>query len=51
MFDEIERIARTAKCHKVGLLSGKTRTDAHAFYRSVGYEAVSEGFKLYFDRA
>ncbi len=50
LFGEIERIARAAGCHKVGLLSGKGRVEAHRFYRSVGYEPVSEGFKLYFDR-
>jgi GNAT superfamily N-acetyltransferase len=50
LFSEIERIARCAGCHKVGLLSGKGRVAAHRFYGSVGYEPVSEGFKLYFDR-
>jgi len=50
LFAEVERIARASGCHKVGLLSGKRRTDAHDFYRSVGYEPVCEGFKLYFDR-
>jgi len=50
LFGEIERIARAAGCHKAGLLSGKQRTQAHNFYRSVGYEPVCEGFKLYFDR-
>lgn len=51
LFTEIERIARAAGCHKVGLLSGKQRAEAHDLYRSVGYEPVSEGFKLYFDRS
>ncbi len=50
IFGEIERIARAAGCHKVSLLSGKKRVEAHSFYRSVGYEPFSEGFKLYFDR-
>jgi GNAT superfamily N-acetyltransferase len=50
LFAEIERIAKAAGCHKLGLLSGKQRTEAHSFYRSVGYEPVCEGFKLYFDR-
>jgi hypothetical protein len=36
-------------CHKVGLLSGKHRLEAHHFYRSMGFEAVAEGFKLYLD--
>ncbi len=50
LFAEIESRARAAGCHKVGLLSGKHRPQAHHFYRSVGYEAVAEGFKLYLDR-
>jgi GNAT superfamily N-acetyltransferase len=50
LFVEIERIARAAGCHKVGLLSGNARVEAHSFYRSVGYEPVCEGFKLYLDR-
>ncbi len=41
--------ARAAGCCKVQLLSGKHRTQAHEFYRSVGLEAVAEGFKVYFD--
>ena len=50
LFAEIEEIARGAGCHKIGLLSGKHRTEAHPFYEEVGYRPVSEGFKLYFDR-
>jgi ribosomal protein S18 acetylase RimI-like enzyme len=41
--------ARRAGCYKVQLTSGKHRTEAHAFYRSLGFEAVAEGFKTYFD--
>jgi len=47
---EIEQIARAANCHKVGLLSGKHRLEAHALYEQAGYRPVAEGFKLYFDR-
>ncbi len=50
LFAEIQEIARAAGCHKIGLLSGKHRTEAHVFYEQQGYRAVSEGFKLYFDR-
>jgi len=42
--------ARAAGCYKVLLHSGKQRTWAHSFYRSLGFEAVAEGFKFYFDR-
>jgi ribosomal protein S18 acetylase RimI-like enzyme len=45
----IER-ARTDGCHKVQLLSGKHRTEAHEFYRRIGFDAVAEGFKVYFDQ-
>jgi GNAT superfamily N-acetyltransferase len=41
--------ARTAGCCKLQLVSGKHREEAHSFYRSMGLEAVAEGFKVYFD--
>ncbi|MGO9487822.1 MAG: N-acetyltransferase family protein [Solirubrobacteraceae bacterium] len=50
LFTEIQRIACGSGCHKLMLLSGKHRPEAHEFYRAVGYQAFSEGFKLYFDR-
>lgn len=40
--------ARAAGCYKVQLLSGKHRSEAHRFYRSIGFDAVAEGFKSYF---
>ena len=42
-------IARACGCCKVELISGRHRSQAHAFYRSMGFQAVAEGFKLYFD--
>jgi GNAT superfamily N-acetyltransferase len=50
IFAHLIELARDAGCCKLELLSGKHRGEAHAFYRSVGFEAVAEGFKLYFDR-
>jgi GNAT superfamily N-acetyltransferase len=44
----IER-ARADGCHKLQLLSGKHRTEAHELYRRMGLDAVAEGFKIYFD--
>ena len=41
--------AQTAGCYKLQLVSGKHRAEAHEFYRSVGLDAVAEGFKIYFD--
>jgi GNAT superfamily N-acetyltransferase len=50
LFTEITRIARANRCHKLMLLSGKHRVEAHNFYTALGYDPVCEGFKLYFDR-
>ena len=41
--------ARAAGCCKLQLLSGRHRTQAHRFYRTLGLDAVAEGFKIYFD--
>jgi GNAT superfamily N-acetyltransferase len=43
--------ARTANCRKVQLLSHKQHANdgAHDLYRSVGFEAEAEGFRLYLD--
>lgn len=37
--------ARAAGCYKVVLTSRKRRTDAHRFYKRLGFEATSEGFR------
>jgi GNAT superfamily N-acetyltransferase len=42
-------LAREAGCCKLQLLSGRHRTEAHELYRSMGLDAVAEGFKIYFD--
>ena len=49
LLESLIETARAAGCCKLELISGKHRTGAHAFYRSVGMEAVAEGFKLYYD--
>jgi GNAT superfamily N-acetyltransferase len=41
--------AQVANCYKVQLHSGKQRAEAHAFYKSLGFHAVAEGFKVYLD--
>lgn len=43
--------ARAAGCHKIQLLTHKRHaTDgAHSFYRSMGFDAEAEGFRLYID--
>ena len=51
LLEHLIAVARAAGCCKVQLLSGKHRTWAHEFYESMGFEAVAEGFKLYFDES
>jgi GNAT superfamily N-acetyltransferase len=43
--------ATSAGCHKVQLLTHKRHADdgAHAFYRSLGFHAEAEGFRMYLD--
>jgi ribosomal protein S18 acetylase RimI-like enzyme len=47
LMDEAVRRCVDAGCYKVQLLSNKRRTQAHEFYRSIGFEAVAEGFRRY----
>ncbi len=52
----VERLlvdAEKAGCHKVQLLTHKRHAQdgAHAFYRSLGFEAEAEGFRMYLDGA
>ena len=43
-------IAREGGCYKVQLLSAPRR-QAHTFYESLGFEQLSNGFKLYLEEA
>jgi ribosomal protein S18 acetylase RimI-like enzyme len=40
--------AREAGCYKLVLTSNKKRLEAHKFYRSLGFEETSLGFRLNF---
>jgi len=42
------KIARDSGCYRIILNSDKRRTEAHHFYRALGFEASAEGFRLYF---
>ena len=46
---QLVQIASAAGCYKVQLHSGKQRPQARQLYRQLGFRAVAEGFKLYFD--
>ena len=43
----VEARAREAGCYKIGLSSDNSRKEAHEFYRSLGYKATAQGFRLY----
>jgi GNAT superfamily N-acetyltransferase len=40
-------IADSAGCYKVQLLSNDGRSDAHAFYASLGFRPSATGFRRY----
>jgi ribosomal protein S18 acetylase RimI-like enzyme len=42
-------LARQACCYKIQLLSRVERHAAHAFYNSLGFQAVAQGYRLYLD--
>jgi GNAT superfamily N-acetyltransferase len=41
--------ARARDCHVVQLTTNLERSDAHRFYRALGFEATHTGMKLYLD--
>jgi predicted N-acetyltransferase YhbS len=45
LMEHAEQLAATAGCEAVELTSAVGRTDAHAFYRSIGYDASSLRFR------
>jgi GNAT superfamily N-acetyltransferase len=47
LMEDVVRRCTDASCYKVQLLSNKRRSQAHQFYRSVGFEAIAEGFRRY----
>jgi len=53
MVDRVLYDATNAGCHKVQLLTHKRHAHdgAHAFYRSCGFEAEAEGFRMYLNGA
>jgi len=53
LIEECLRLAADAGCYKVQLQSANTRNtaenDAHGFYRHLGFEPSSVGFRYYFE--
>ena len=47
LMEHIKEQAKKAGCYKIMLTSDNRRTEAHDFYRSLGYEASAYGFRLY----
>ena len=41
-------LCKEADCYKVQLLSNKKRSDAHQFYRAMGFDESALGFRMYF---
>jgi len=46
LMQRAREIAERAGCYKLTLTSSKPRTDAHRFYRRLGFIATHEGFRL-----
>lgn len=49
LMDEVLARTRAVGGYRIQLLSRGQRTDAHAFYRSLGFETSAVGFRLYVD--
>lgn len=49
LMEEAARRARGARCYKLELTSDRRRAEAHAFYRSIGFQASALGFRRYLD--
>jgi GNAT superfamily N-acetyltransferase len=48
LMDQAIARAKEAGCYKIQLSSDKRRKEAHQFYRSLGFEASADSFRLYF---
>jgi len=45
LVEAAEELARARGCYRVQLTSRNVREDAHRFYRRIGFEQTSQGFK------
>jgi N-acetylglutamate synthase-like GNAT family acetyltransferase len=51
LMNELEQIARAARCTKLMLLSSQARTDAHRFFQRLGFDGERKrGFVKYLNR-
>lgn len=48
LVQEAVEIARDAGCYRISLTSNNRRTDAHAFYKRLGFAATHQGFRINF---
>jgi len=48
LMEHVINRAKDEGCYKIILNSNKRRRGAHKFYRSLGFEATSHGFSIYF---
>ncbi|EIV93590.1 GNAT family N-acetyltransferase [Frankia sp. QA3] len=49
LMTDVVRAARSAGCYKIQLLSRNDRSEAHLFYKTVGFDPSAAGFRMYLD--
>ena len=48
LMESVISLAKEAGCYKIMLTSDLRRERAHKFYKSLGFEASAQGFRMYF---
>jgi ribosomal protein S18 acetylase RimI-like enzyme len=49
LLEAAHALARQTRCYKMQLLSRSSRKAAHAFYESLGFRTIAQGYRLYLD--